>query len=202
MEWFGSVWVLLFLSLSLFLALFKLGMPGRNHFFIIYVQLYNGHCQKKYARQTQTVKTWNSQVKQAETLRPTAIYSLYLYPTLFFSAGQLHFCHDSRFGSALSHHRTILEFETVSGISSAKHHQRVQVGIALRCVGRAHQFLQRRKLEILVPNNTSRATAVSLFKREQNMLWWNFHCHVRLPVYSRKAQTWSTLYIFDRKENI
>ena len=34
------------LSLSLFLALFKLGMPGRNHFFIIYVQLYNGHCQK------------------------------------------------------------------------------------------------------------------------------------------------------------
>ena len=39
---------------------------------------------KKHARQTQTVKTWNSQVKQAETLRPTAIYSLYLYPTLFF----------------------------------------------------------------------------------------------------------------------
>ena len=75
------------LSLSLFLALFKLGMPGRNHFFIIYVQLYNGHCQKKHARQTQTVKTWNSQVKQAETLRPTAIYSLYLYPTLFFPLG-------------------------------------------------------------------------------------------------------------------
>lgn len=40
---------------------------------------------KKNARQTQTVKTWNSQVKQAETLRPTTIYSL--YPTLFFPLG-------------------------------------------------------------------------------------------------------------------
>lgn len=44
------------LSLSLFLALFKLGMPGRNHFFIIhnYTMVI---AKKKNARQTQTVKT-------------------------------------------------------------------------------------------------------------------------------------------------